>query len=120
MPRAGRIQIADFAVVTLSDVEGTAYFVDAKPGAKAHGRTNGREVSGLILWVVDAKGKQVAHVRTEGDGYFVFEQLPPGDYTLRIDPKQAASLHIHLERDIPLHLDAKGDTPRITVHVVTQ
>ena len=118
VPRAGRIQIANFAVVSLSDVEGTAYFVaDATTGSA---KPNGRKVSGLILWVVDAKGKQVAHARTEGDGYFLFEQLRPGDYTLQIDPKQAASLHIHLERDIPLHLGPKGSSPRITVRVVTQ
>ena len=115
VPRAGRIQIANFAVVTLSDVEGTAYFVSTDKTAKS----DRREVSGLILWLVDAKGKQVAHSRTEGDGYFLFEQLRPGDYSLRIDPKQAAALHIHLDREIPLHLDAKGSSPRVTVRVVT-
>lgn len=85
VPRAGRLQPLDFAVVALSEVEGTARFEDA---------STGRGVSGVRLHLVDEKGKIVAYSKTELDGYFFFERVPPGQYRLRIDPEQVERLQL--------------------------
>ena len=100
IPRAGRVHATDFAIQELSDIEGTAFFTE--------GAGLGREVSGLVLVLVDAQGKTVARARTEGDGSFYFEQLHPGDYTVAIDKNQAASLKIHLAEAIGLTIGAKS------------
>jgi hypothetical protein len=85
VPRAGRIQPIDFAVVALSEVEGTARFEDA---------AKGRGVSGVRLHLIDEKGKIVAYAKTELDGYFFFERVPPGQYRLQIDPNQVERLQL--------------------------
>ena len=102
-PRAGRIQIVDFPVVALSDVEGSAYFGVASAG---------HQVSGLVLYVIDSKNKVVAHARTEADGYFLFEQLHPGDYTIGLSPSQAQSLKVHIVGEAKLHISPKGESLR--------
>ena len=116
VPRPGRIHIADFPVVALSDIEGTAYFESAG-GEAGPAKATDRAVSGLVLWLVDAHGKRVAHVRTEVDGYFLFEQLHPGDYTLALDSDQAKNLAIHIDHPATIHLGPKSSSPRIAVRV---
>jgi hypothetical protein len=81
VPRPGRIHSADFPIVLLSELEGTAYFGPGRRG-----------ISGLTLWLVDGKGKRIKRVRTSSGGGFLFEQVRPGDYTLALDPDQAARL----------------------------
>ena len=100
VPRAGRVHVTNYAVQELSDIEGTAFF--------SEGGSLGREVSGLHLQLVDAAGKQIARARTEGDGTFFFEQVQPGNYTIRIDQNQAASLKIHLTEAINVTIGPKG------------
>ena len=112
LPRPGRIHVADFPVVELSDVEGTAYFGGADSGA-------GHAVSGLVLRVFDRDGKQVAHARTEADGYFLFEQLRPGDYEIRLDAGQAQGLKIRIAGGASLHIGAKSEEQRLALHVVS-
>jgi hypothetical protein len=85
VPRPGRIQPLDFAVVALSEVEGMARFEDA---------ASGRGVSGVRLHLVDERGKIVAYAKTELDGYFFFERVPPGQYKLQIDPDQVERLQL--------------------------
>jgi hypothetical protein len=42
------------------------------------------------------------------DGYFFFERVPPGEYSIRIDPEQAAKLAIQLLNPVPLKAGADG------------
>ena len=109
VPRAGRVHVTDFAVQELGDIEGTALF--------SEGGSLGREVSGLRLELVDEQGKDVARARTEGDGSFFFEQVPPGAYAIRIDPNQAASLKIRLTEPIAVTVGPKSAYIKQTVKV---
>ncbi|NMN06513.1 hypothetical protein FHT19_003718 [Novosphingobium sp. SG919] len=81
VPRPGRIHVSHFAIQALSEIEGTARFASAGSGRR-------REVSGLAVQLVDAKGTVVAQVRSEADGFYLFEQVRPGTYRLRVDPDQ--------------------------------
>ncbi|MFZ9396402.1 MAG: hypothetical protein ACO25F_10130 [Erythrobacter sp.] len=85
VPRPGRLHAVDYPVVALSEVEGTASFV-------SDGATKG--VSGVRLSLTEVGGKLVGVVRTELDGYFFFEQVPPGRYRLTIDPDQVSRLKL--------------------------
>ncbi len=109
VPRAGRIHVTGFPVQELSEIDGTAYF--------SENGNLGREVSGLRLLLVDEQGKPVARARTEGDGSFFFEQVPPGSYAIRIDGNQAASLKIHLAEPIAVTVAAKAGYLRQVVKV---
>jgi hypothetical protein len=99
VPRPGRTHVADFAVATVSEAEGHAFF---------HSGSGDRAVSNVELQVVDAKGNVIATTKTEYDGYFYFERVPPGHYMLRIDPDQAAKLGIRLLSDVVVKAGADG------------
>jgi hypothetical protein len=108
VPRPGRIHTSDFAIVTLSDIEGTAYF-RADSGTRA--------VSRLQLRLLRPDGSLAAHARSESDGFFLFERLPAGQYRLELDPQQAASLKIRLEGPVTLTLGGKSGVLRQSIYV---
>ncbi|MXO96393.1 hypothetical protein GRI34_08160 [Erythrobacter aquimaris] len=85
VPRSGRLQAIDYPIVTLSEIEGTARFVDAG---------GGKGVSGVRLRLLDADGKIVSYAKTELDGYYFFERIKPGEYQLQIDPGQVERLRL--------------------------
>lgn len=87
VPRPGRIQALDFPIVELSEIEGTVLFADGE---------NRRGVSGLRLRLRNAANGQELWARTERGGYFFYEQVPPGEYEIVIDPDQASRLGICL------------------------
>lgn len=101
VPRPGRVHVAAFAVQSLSEVEGTVYFA---------ARARKRGVSGLALLIRDSGGSIVARVRSEADGFFLFEQLKPGRYSLALDPAQAERLRIRLEDEAWVEVGGKGGT----------
>ena len=110
VPRAGRIHVTNFAVQTLSEIEGSAYFDNASLN---------RRVSGLALRLVDAGGQQIARARTEADGYFLFERIRPGQYRLEIDPGQARNLKIHLQKVPEIRIGPKSSALRETLVVAS-
>ncbi len=108
VPRPGRIHVTDYGVRTLGEIEGTAYF---------SGAGSSKGVSGLSLLLLDKQGKQAATARTEGDGFFLFEQVPPGDYAIGLDPEQAARLRLRLAQEASISVDSKGSIARIDITV---
>ncbi|MCP5386265.1 MAG: carboxypeptidase regulatory-like domain-containing protein [Novosphingobium sp.] len=88
VPRPGRTHVTDFPIVGLSDVEGAVYF-------NRDGRTRG--VAGVSIRLLDEHEDVFRFVRTEADGYYFFEEIPPGEYSLAIDPEQAKRLGICLD-----------------------
>lgn len=100
VPRPGRTHVAMFAVATVSEVEGHAFFDSGGDEARA--------VSNVQLQLVDPKGEVIASAKTEYDGYFFLERVPPGKYALRIDPEQASKLGISLAAPIPVKAGLDG------------
>lgn len=100
VPRPGRFHVSGFPVVELSEVEGTVSF----SGSEAN-----RGVSGLRLQLRDPRDEIAHTVRTERGGYFFFEQVRPGTYTVMIDPEQAARLGICLVDQPTVTVAAQGD-----------
>ncbi len=100
VPRAGRFHETDFAIVELSEIEGTVAFGDDEEG---------RGVSGLRLQLVDQAGQARHFVRTERGGYFFFEEVKPGTYEIVIDPEQAERLNICLGQEERLTVSPSGD-----------
>jgi len=99
VPRPGRTHRSFFPVVAMSEVEGHAFF---------EGGESKRAVSNVQLQLVNSKSEVIASARTEYDGYFFIERVPPGDYRIRIDPDQAAKLNIKLVGDLPVTATAEG------------
>lgn len=110
VPRPGRIHVTDFAIQELSEIEGTARFA---------GNGSQRGVSGLALQLTDANSKVVAATRTESDGFFLFEQVLPGKYTIAIDPGQAARLRIRVTEQESLTVEPGGSVLRRQIMIVS-
>lgn len=108
VPRPGRIHVSEFAVVTLSDIEGTAYF-RAESGTRA--------VSRLQLRLLRTDGTVAVRARSESDGFFLFERLPAGEYRLELDPAQAAALKIRLEAPVMFTLGGESTVLRRSIYV---
>lgn len=99
VPRAGRTHVTDFPIVSLNEVEGTVSF-----GNDA----DARGVSGLRLQLRGAAGGVDHAIRTERDGYYLFERVKPGRYDLVVDPEQAARLNICLVEPVIVVLEPAG------------
>jgi hypothetical protein len=56
-------------------------------------KDGGSAFEGLDVELVDAAGKVVALARSDYDGFFMFERVPPGHYALRLseDSRSAAN-----------------------------
>lgn len=112
VPRPGRTHRSLFPVVAMSELEGHAYF---------EGGDSRRAVSNVQLQLVDSKGDVVASARTEYDGYFFIDRVPPGKYHLRIDPDQAAKLKIRLVGDVPVGASPDGGlVGQLVINIVRQ
>lgn len=57
-------------------------------------RDGGQAIEGLLLELVDAEGRVRATSLSEFDGYFLFERVPYGRYTVRLAKDSAAALRL--------------------------
>lgn len=108
MARGGVVE-AVFPIIESGAIEGTVYrqFTD-------------KLVTGLQLELVNADGEAVDSVVTAFDGFYAFEFVPPGTYTVRAESSQGVSL-LDNEASVineelfvfghDLYLEETGDTP---------
>lgn len=85
VPRPGAAWAVDFPVVATGEIDGTVYLLRG-------GRR--REASNVRVQLCDASGAVVQEVRSQFDGFYLFERIPPGRYTLRIEPGQLERLRL--------------------------
>ncbi|MGB3753204.1 MAG: hypothetical protein WA954_04815 [Parerythrobacter sp.] len=109
VPRPGRIHSADFAIVALSEIEGTVRFA-------SEGRTRG--VSGVRLQLRDADDAPVGYTRTELDGYYFFERVKPGRYSVVVDPDQATKLDLCPADTPPVDVGFEADLLKADIDIV--
>ena len=64
----------------------------------------------LGVELVDIRdGSVVKQVRSEFDGYYIFEQVLPGKYKLQITQNDLQRLNVKQELEIPLDITANSD-----------
>ncbi|WP_143131022.1 carboxypeptidase-like regulatory domain-containing protein [Roseospirillum parvum] len=105
--RPGAVAEVDFPVVPTGEIDGTTYLV--KPDGE---RT---EVSNTRLELVDAEGRVVATTRSEYDGFFLFDLVPPGTYRLRVEPDQLDRLGLSMDPLPEMDLAASDTLLGLTV-----
>ena len=77
VPRPGVAAEVDIALVGAGDIEGAIV------------RDGGDGFEGLDVELLDAAGKVVASTRTDFDGFFLFERVAYGRYTIRLTAESA-------------------------------
>lgn len=71
-PRPGVVAMIDLALVGAGDIDGTLV------------RAGGGTIEGVDLELIDAAGRVAAKSRSDFDGFFLFERVAYGRYSLRI------------------------------------
>lgn len=80
LPLAGASQSFDFPVIETGSIDGTVYYEDGAP------------IPGVTLQLVDSEGEVVDTSETAFDGFYTFEFVPPGTYTIRADPSYEVNI----------------------------
>jgi hypothetical protein len=96
LPRSGTFMKLDYPIVVLGEVTGTTRL-----------RKNGRneELAGLEIELLKASGEPVRVQRSAYDGYFEFRNLLPGEYRLRVTPREKERLKLKMMSERKLHID---------------
>ena len=81
-PRPGVAAIVELPLVSAGDIDGTLV------------RSGGGTIEGVDLELLDTERRVVAHSQTEFDGFFLFENIPYGRYTMRIAALSAAAARL--------------------------
>jgi hypothetical protein len=81
-PRPGIVSHVDLPLVSAGEVDGTLV------------RAGGGKLEGVDLELVDATGVVIGRTRTEYDGYFLFESVPYGRYSVRVATMSADAARV--------------------------
>ena len=68
---------------------------------------------GVDLDLIDSKGKTVGTARTDFDGFFLFERVAYGIYTLKVSPSSAAAAKIAPDLVDKITIDARHNVIRL-------
>jgi hypothetical protein len=106
VPRPGVPAEVQIGLVGGGDVEGAIM------------KSGGLGFEGLDLELVDANGKVVATARTDFDGFFLFERVAYGNYTIRVTKESAAAAKLATELGIRISVTPDKSIVRVgAVHV---
>jgi hypothetical protein len=100
VPRPGRILDASLPIAVTGEVELQSLF--QKQGAPS------KPVSGLHVQLLGADGAVVKDGWSAFDGSLLIDGLPPGTFSVQLDPGQAAKLKIALAAPVQVTVKPKG------------
>lgn len=100
IPREGRVVEMVFPVVLSGEIDGTINASTAQGGT--------RPVRGMGLRLYTRGGQEVLHTKTGPDGFYLFSQVPPGDYLLILDEKDAKNMKLRRPLPQPITIGYDG------------
>ncbi|HEX6742172.1 MAG TPA: carboxypeptidase-like regulatory domain-containing protein [Sphingomicrobium sp.] len=107
VPRPGVPAEIEIGLVGGGDIEGAIV------------KSGGIGFEGLDLELVDGSGKVVATARSDFDGFFLFERVSYGSYTIRVAKESAAAARILPELNLRASVTADKSIVRLgAVHVI--
>jgi hypothetical protein len=106
VPRPGVPAEVQIGLVGGGDIEGAIV------------KNGGLGFEGLDLELVDESGKVMSTARTDFDGFFLFERMPYGHYTVRVAKDAAVAARISTELGLQATVSAQKSVVRLgAVHV---
>jgi len=107
VPRPGVPAEVQIGLVGGGDIEGAIV------------KSGGLGFEGLDLELVDGSGKVVATARTDFDGFFLFERVPYGNYSVRVVQSSAVAARIAADLGTRVTVTAEKSVLRLgAIHVV--
>lgn len=101
VPRPGVPAEIEIALVGGGDIEGVVV------------KSGGLGFEGLDLELVDASGKTAGSARSDFDGFFLFERVAYGSYTLRLTKESAAAAKLWSELEPRIEVSAEKSVVRL-------
>ncbi|BBN81051.1 hypothetical protein PA25_10360 [Pseudoalteromonas sp. A25] len=95
-PRAGYVEYIDFPLVNASEVEGNVYI------------EGGKILPYAQIKLLDDSGAQVAQTEAAYDGYYLFTDLKPGNYTAKVDDTLVQRKNLKTTAKLEVELSAQG------------
>ena len=109
VPRPGVPAEVEIGLVGGGDVEGEIV------------KSGGVAFEGVQLELVDQAGKVIASTQSDFDGFFLFERIPYGDYSLRVARDSATAARVATELGVKLQISSAKSVVRLgTIHVRPQ
>ena len=103
LPRPGVVTAVDFPVVETSEVDGIVNLIDRNG--------NKRPMSRVGVELIDISDNSVIkEVRSEFDGFYIFEKILPGKYKICVRDKDLQRLNLSQEKAITLDIASSSDT----------
>lgn len=97
-PRPGVPTIVELPLVAAGEISG--YLL----------REGGKTLNGVDVELIDSKGRAIKTTRTEFDGFFLFESVPYGAYTVRVGAIAANIVGVQADLAIPAELSRARPT----------
>ncbi|MCC2604778.1 hypothetical protein [Planctobacterium marinum] len=99
-PRPGFVDTFDFPVVYGSDIEGiVSIYADDDEESAAY----------ATVELLNSDGDVIKQIDAEYDGYYLFSEVHPGDYTVRVSPTYAEDKNLVQSEVQTVTLDHEGD-----------
>ena len=100
VPRPGKTVVVDFPVVPTGEIDGTVLL--QRGGAAT-------EVANVQLQLLDESGTVVRSIKTEFDGFYLFDRVTPGHYRVRVAPEQEKRLRLETPPPIDVAINTDGN-----------
>ena len=101
IPRPGVAAVISLPLAPTGEVEAILLGADGQP------------LGGIGVELTDAAGHLLYQTVSDFDGYVLFDNVPYGQYRLRIDPKQAAALGATPQLGDPIRIDQRKSSIRL-------
>ncbi len=101
VPRSGHVDMIDIPVTATGEIDGILSLRRADGIVK--------ELTHAPLQLVDGEDQVVAQTRSEYDGFYLFEKVPPGNYQVRLDPEFEETLNTKALAPIPVTISNEGN-----------
>jgi hypothetical protein len=103
-PRPGIVMTVELPLVSAGEVDGTLV------------REGGGNLEGVDLELVDGGGHVIARSRSDFDGFFLFESVPYGRYSVRVSQLAAAAARLGVSLEGDVRVD--GDVPSFHLGII--
>jgi len=103
VPRPGVVTVIELPISPSGEVEGVLQ------------SPMGVDLAGVVLELVDRRGIMVAATMSEFDGFFLFERVPYGSYSLRVAADSARALSVRTRIDNPVEIGRGKDIARMGI-----